>query len=76
VEGPASFGVQGALIETGIHHSFNITMPRTIMQAVVNGDDANIVTVNCAVTALQPTDGVSPIITMSATTTHDAILGL
>ena len=76
VEGPASFGVQGALIETGIHHSFNITMPRTIMQAVVNGDDANIVTVNCAVTALQPTDGVTPIITMSATTTHDAILGL
>jgi hypothetical protein len=76
VEGPASFGVNGSLIETGFNHGFHITMPRTIMQAVVNGDDANIVTVQCTVTALQPTDGITPIITMSATTTHDAILGL
>jgi hypothetical protein len=75
VEGPASFGVKGALIDTTFFHSFNITMPRTIMQAVVNGDDANIVTVQCGVTALQPLDA-SPIVSMSATTTHDAILGL
>jgi hypothetical protein len=75
-EGPASFGVKGALIDTTFYHDFNITMPRTIMQAVVNGDDANIVTVQCGVTALQPTDGVTPIVTMSATTTHDAILWL
>jgi hypothetical protein len=32
--------------------------------------------VQCSVQALQPTDGVTPIITMSATTTKDAILGL
>jgi len=76
VEGPASFGVKGASIDGTDFHGFNITMPRTIMQSVVNGDDANIVTVNCGVTALQPTDGVTPIITMSATTTFDAILGL
>jgi hypothetical protein len=75
-EGSVSFGVKGALIETGTSHDFNISMPRTIMQSVVNGDDNNIVTVECGVTALQPTDGVTPIITMSATTTQDAILGL
>lgn len=76
VEGPASFGVKGAAIDASNFHSFNITMPRTRLQSVVNGDDNNIVTVQCGVTALQPTDGVTPIITMSATTTQDAILGL
>jgi hypothetical protein len=75
-EGPASFGVKGAAIDASNFHSFTITMPRTRMQSVVNGDDNNIVTVQCAVTALMPTDGVTPIITMSATTTKDAILGL
>jgi hypothetical protein len=76
VEGPATFGVKGALIDTTFYHSFNIDMPRTRMSAVVNGDENNIVTVQCAVTALQPTDGVTPIVTMSATTEKDAILGL
>jgi hypothetical protein len=75
-EGPASFGVQGPLITGTTYHSFNINMPRTRMLSVVNGDDNNIVTVQCGVTALVPTDGVTPIITMSATTTQDAILGL
>jgi hypothetical protein len=76
VEGPAVFGVKGAAIDASNFHSFQIDMPRTRMQSVVNGDDNNIVTVECAVTALKPTDGVTPIITMSATTTQDAILGL
>jgi hypothetical protein len=75
-EGSTTFGVKGALISGAIYHGFTITMPRTRMQTVVNGDDNNIVTVQCAVTALQPTDGVTPIITMSATTTQDGILGL
>ena len=77
VEGPASFGVTGAQLGTGAGtHGFNISMPRTILNAVVNGDDNNIVTVQCGVTALQPTDGVTPIITMTATTETDAIFGL
>lgn len=77
VEGPATFGVDGAVIGAGPEkHRFSITMPRTVLNAVVNGDDANIVTVNCGVTALQPADGITPIITMSATTTKDGILGL
>src|SRR5215831_2901867 len=76
VEGPASFGVKGQSIDASNFHGFTITLPRTRMQSVINGDDNNIVTVQCGVTALQPTDGVTPIITMSATTTHDAILGL
>jgi hypothetical protein len=76
VEGPVNFGVKGASIDGINFHGFTIAMPRSIMQSVVNGDDANIVTVQCGVTALAPTDGVTPIITMSATTTKDAILGL
>jgi hypothetical protein len=76
VEGPATFGVKGASIDATNFHDFNIHMPRTILNSVVNGDDANIVTVQCAVTPLQPTDGITPIVSMSATTTHDAILGL
>lgn len=75
-EGPCTFGVQGASIDATDFHGFTITMPRTRMQSVVNGEDNNIVTVQCAATILQPTDGVTPIITMSATTTQDKILGL
>ena len=75
-EGPATFGVQGALISGTTYHNFTITMPRTRMQSVVNGEDNNIVTVQCGVTALQPTDGVTPIISMAATTVQDGILGL
>jgi hypothetical protein len=74
-EGPATFGVKGAAIDASNFHGFEVTMPRTRMNAVVNGEDANIVTVQCGVTALQPTDG-SPIISMAATTTQDGILGL
>lgn len=76
VEGPATFSVQGASIDATDFHGFSITMPRTRMQSVVNGDDNNIVTVQCGVTALQPTDGTTPIITMSATTGQDGIFGL
>jgi hypothetical protein len=75
-EGPATFSVQGPLIAGTTYHGFTITMPRTRMLSVVNGDDNNIVTVQCGVTALVPTDGVTPIITMSATTTKDTIFGL
>src|SRR5215831_1241255 len=55
-EGPVSFGVKGAAIDASNFHGFTITGPRTRMQSVVNGDDNNIVTVQCAVTFLQPTD--------------------
>lgn len=75
VEGPVSFGVQGAALGTTFH-GFNVNMPRTRMSAVVNGDDNNIVTVQCGVTALQPLDGATPILSMTATTGQDEILGL
>jgi len=74
-EGPVSFGVKGAAIDASNFHGFTITGPRTRMQSVVNGDDNNIVTVQCAVTFLQPTDS-SPIITLAANTSQDGILGL
>ena len=75
VEGPCTFGVQGAMIDATNFHGFSIDMPRTRMLSVVNGDDNNIVTVQCGVTVLQPTD-MSPLITLNATTTQDTILGL
>lgn len=75
-EGPATIGVDGAMIDATNKHNFLITMPRTRMNAVVNGEDAGIVTVDCQAMALKPTDGVTPIITMEATTTQDGILGL
>lgn len=75
-EGSCTFGVKGAQIDAADYHSFQIAMPRTRMQSVVNGEDNNIVTVQCTATILQPTDGVTPIITMTATTTQDGILGL
>ena len=75
-EGPATFGVKGAAIDATNYHSFQISLPRTRMQSVINGEENNIVTVNCIVTALQPTDGVTPIISMTATTTQNGILGL
>jgi hypothetical protein len=77
VEGSAIFSVQGAQIGVGPgQHHFKVTMPRTRMLSVINGDDNNIVTVQCSVTALQPTDGVTPIVSLEATCEHDAILGL
>ncbi|HEY1896750.1 MAG TPA: phage tail tube protein [Terracidiphilus sp.] len=76
VEGTATIGVQGALIAGTLYHSFQIQMPRVRMQSVVNGDDNNIVTVQCGVTLLQPTDGVTPIVTLTATCIQDGILGL
>jgi hypothetical protein len=75
-ENPATFGVTGATV-AGVTHSFQVTMPRTRMLSVIEGEDNGIVTVNCSVVPLNPT-GVTPppIITMSATTDLDGILGL
>jgi hypothetical protein len=75
-EGSAVFSVKGALISGAFYHNFSITLPRTRMQSVVNGDDNNIVTVQCGVTALSPTDGVTPIVSLAATTTQNGLLGL
>jgi hypothetical protein len=75
-EGAATITVNGAVIGAGpAKHSFTISMPRTVFSAVVNGEADGIVTVNCTVRALKP---ASPgdYITLSATTTKDAILGL
>jgi hypothetical protein len=74
-EGPVNIGVTGAVIGAGPDtHGFSINFPRAVFTSVVNGDADNIVTVQCTVTALKPTTG--DIVTLSATTTKDAILGL
>jgi len=74
-EGPATIAVNGATIGAGPgKHNFSIASTRAVFSAVVNGDSDGIVTVNCTVRFLKPTTG--PYITLSATTTKDAILAL
>jgi hypothetical protein len=75
-EGPVTFSVKGAQIDASDFHQFQISIPRARFSSVVNAEDAGIVTVQCEVSALKPTDGVTPIITLSATTVQDGILGL
>jgi hypothetical protein len=77
VEGPTTVTVKGALIGAGPDvHEMTISAPRTVISAVVNGDTDGIVNVQCTVKMMTPTDGVTPIVTLSATTTFDGILGL
>jgi hypothetical protein len=71
-----TFSVKGPSIDASNFHGFQISIPRARYSSVVNGEDNGVVTVQCEVSALKPTDGITPIITMSATTTKDAILGL
>jgi len=74
-EGPVTVSVSGATIGVGpAKHSFSIGSTRSVFSAVVNGEADGIVTVNCTVRFLKPVTG--DYITMSATTTKDAILGL
>jgi hypothetical protein len=65
----------GAVIGAGPDtHGMRIVAPKTVMSAVVNGEADGIVTVNCQVKFLKPAAG--DIISLEATTTQDAILGL
>jgi hypothetical protein len=75
-EGTTTITIQGALIATTFYHTINLSFPRTILTSHVVGDDNGIVTVNCGVGILKPTDGVTPLCTLSSTTTTDAIFGL
>jgi hypothetical protein len=72
-EHPIAVSVTGAAIGTA-NHMMKISAPRTVLSSVVVGDADGIVTVDCTVTFLKPTSGA--MITMEATTTQDAILGL
>lgn len=72
--GPAHITLTGGIIEAAIHHGIDITIPKTIFTSVINGEDAGIVTVQCTATIIK--DPALPYITLGATTTKDAILGL
>jgi hypothetical protein len=62
--------LKGALIESTFFHDMTITMPRTVISAVVNGEADGLVTVECEVTILK---GAGAYVTMAATTTKDAV---
>jgi len=68
-EGVTTIKVVGAVIGAGPQtNDMTLNFPRTIISGVVNGDADGIVTVNCAVTILKPTDGVTPLCTFVVTT--------
>ena len=75
--GPATITLKGAAIAgvPGDFHGMNIHIPKVIFSAVTNGDDNGIVTVNCVATLFK-VDAATPVITMSATTEKEGILGL
>jgi hypothetical protein len=75
-EGATTITVNGADIDGVNKHGMNLQFPRTVLSASTNGDADGIVTVQCSCMILNPTDGVTPLCTLSATTTMDGILGL
>ena len=54
----------------------DLLFPRTIISAETIGDADGIVTVNCTVSILKPTDGITPLCTLSATCMEAALFGL
>ena len=75
-EGPVDIQLAGAAIAAPAKHDMRIHLPRTVFTAANEGEADGIVTMNCTVTALKPTDGVTPILTFTGTTTLDGIYGL
>ena len=74
-EGITEITVQGAAIGTSFHQ-MDLLFPRTIISAETIGDADGIVTVNCTVSILKPTDGVTPLCTLSANCMEAALFGL
>jgi hypothetical protein len=70
--GSCHITLKGAALGSSFH-GMDITIPKAVFSAVVNGDQDGIVTVQCTVTPLK---GAGPLITLSATTGKDAIFGL
>jgi hypothetical protein len=76
-EGSTQIQVKGAQLGTGAgNHQLEILGPRTLLSAYQTGDANGIVTVNCTCKFMKPTDGVTPIVTLSSITELDAVFGL
>jgi hypothetical protein len=76
-EGTTHIQIKGAVIGAGPEtHQMDILGPRTVLSAYTSGDADGIVTVNCTCKFMKPTDGVTPIVMLSAITELDAIFGL
>lgn len=76
-EGTTTIQVKGAQLGSGAgNHEMEILGPRTLLSAYTTGDADGIVTVNCTCKFMKPTDGVTPIVTLSSITELDAIFGL
>jgi hypothetical protein len=73
VEAPTTVYVKGASIDATNFHDMKLFFPRTMISAKTNGDADGIVTVNCTLAILKPTDGTTPYCTLSATTTMAGI---
>ena len=74
-EAATTITLKGALIAGTDFHGLTISLPRTVISAVVNGEADGIVTVECTVTVLKAA-GATPYVTFTATTVKDSILNL
>jgi hypothetical protein len=75
-EGATTVTVKGASIDASNFNDMTLSFPRTRQSANVTGEQDGVVTVNCEVAILKPTDGVTPLCTLSATTTKSNIFGV
>ena len=76
--GACSIKLTGAQIAVGppvVNHGMEITIPKAVFSAVVNGEADGIVTVNCNVSPLKDTT-TGKYVTMCATTTKAGIIAL
>ena len=67
-EAATSIIVQGALISGTAYNEMDLEFPRTIISANVIGDADGIVTVNCQLAIMKPTDGITPLCTLTVIT--------
>jgi hypothetical protein len=67
-EGITEITVQGALISGTAYNSMDLLFPRTIISAAPAGDADGIVTIQCTLSILKPTDGVTPLCTFTVVT--------
>ena len=77
VEGNTEIKITGGVIGAGpTTHAIDLVFPRTLQSAYTTGDADGLVTVQCTTKIMKPTDGVTPMVQLTAITEQDQIFGL
>src|SRR5215831_1653917 len=73
-EGDTHITITGAQIGVGpANHKIDLDFPRTVQSAYTTGDADGLVTVNCTVKIMKPTDGVTDMVSLGTVTEQDGI---